>query len=539
MSNRITSAKTAVPDYHFHELVETCCVINGQPFRFNTPADIENDIAEQRRDYLIPIHNCFMPEVLLFFARQCEKSTTLSAKMATMCLQYPYYKWLYLNASLLQGSDFSKDKLDPMLMESPILGRALYNPRSHNINDKYFRNGSSIKLRGMFSGPDRARGISCDGICADEVQDILIDDLYVAFEAQNHSLHPKRIKMYAGTPKSTANTMEKLKQQANHHELVFKCEHCGLSQFIMIDNIGDKGLICTKCKKQLKHYNYKWMRIQKIDGTRLNSFRVPQVVIPTTVTREDKWAEVLDKLRRYPPHVFDNEVLALSSGDAARPVTESMFRACCDENVEFTPEKNFENVFIGVDYGRGMKSFTNVVVTRIISGIPHLIYCRKFTGSMADPSNYLPEIKRLYHAFTAVAMGTDSGDGFMQNSTLKHELGHDRVWVFCATGNLREDVRWDDDASQFSFSRTKQLTKRFAEIKMRYVKFPKYRLVAQFAQDFYNVFSEERPETRTFVYNHAEDEPDDFVHAWNNSLMAAEASGMWLSPIHLDSAPRS
>lgn len=534
-ANRIVASEaTTIPGtFRFHELVSAAILLNGQPFRLHTPGIPSEGIAEQRRDYLVPIYDNFFPEVELIFARQCEKSTTGSHIMLGTNLVFPHYRWLYLNASLTQVSDFSRDKLDGRILESPILRSYLYNADSHNVHDKKFKTGGFIALRGMYRGADRSRGLSVDGLFADEVQDILTDHLQVAFESQTHSLHPEKRRIYCGTPKTFDNTMERLRRKSKQFEYMFFCEHCGKDQFIDIPNIGDDYLICAKCKKDLRWSPRAWKCVDNASETRY-SFRLPQVIGPWIMYNPIEWkTNIVASLREYPHSLFLNEKLALAAGDAERPVTEGMLRACCKSGVVFTAPRKLGRCVAAVDYGRGSRSYTVLVVVHFNAvGKPQLVFAKKFKGAEANPLVYTGQIIKTVEDWGCEGVACDAGDGFHQNKDLQFKMGFNKVWVFNAAGTLREEVAWNSSNKEYNFNRTKQLDKRFTEISHGQVEFPDWSVAEPFLTDLLNVYSEYTA-AGNVIYDHPDDCPDDFLHAWNMALMVGELKKHWISPIKL------
>ena len=156
----------------------------------------------------------------------------------------------------------------------------------------------------------------------------------------------------------------------------------------------------------------------------------------------------------------------------------------------------------------------------MLDGQFRTFFAKKYIGAEADPNFYQEDILKICRLFNVTALGADSGDGIAQNTYFKLELGPNKVIVFKAHDSVKKPVQYNEPSREWTFNRTKALGHFFTSIKRKKVKFPTWELFKPFAQDILAVYIDYRSRSRDVYYDHAEDMPDDFVHAWVNSYLS-------------------
>ena len=499
--------------------------------------------------HLYPIYNKPSNAILLKFGRQTHKSTTVAFKMILPAIKYESYHSLYVSPTGLQTSVFSTDKLDGAIRGSPVIKENFLTTQTKDqITYKELSNGSKIYLRSAFHTADSVRGISADMTVLDEVQDILSDHISVIEQSMGHSLakwksmrtrfpslpmHLFNCKLYAGTPKSIENTMEKYWSQSSQSEWIIQCQHQGCKRYNYLDenNIGTTGLICRKCGKPIFYEYGQWVAMNK--GGIIDGYRLPQICLKwiNDVDNPLAWKiNVIDTRTIYPAEKFANEVLALSYASARHPLSAAELAACCEDYDMITENtydmnpllKGVNLITAGVDWGKGStasgSSFSVLCISAFIRGKPKVIFMKKYVGKMSEPLIQIEDMLRIIFKFKCNLVIADTGDGRTSNAMMVENLGPTRFAEAYEHGTIRQKIRWDKEKAIYIFNRSRVLTDFFMEIKRTEMSFFKYDQFKEFQSDFTGIYSEYSEQTRMIRYDHSV--PDDAMHAYAFSRIA-------------------
>ncbi len=304
--------------------------------------------------------------VLLFCARQTEKSTLVGNRLLTYSCMIPSYRSLYVSPSATQTKTFSVDRVKEPLETSEVLRAYTTTLLQQNVFEKQFINRSKITLRYAFLNADRCRGIPANAIVIDEFQDILSDCVPVIEQAASHSPEDLKRFIYAGTPKGLDNVLEyyrsgtsRGKAMSTMGEWVVPCERHGgeggrFWNILGEKNIEKKGLSCEKCHQPIDpmHPDAQWAMLQ--DEGVFESYRIPQLMVPWKA-----WEEVYLDYGRYDRAKFYNEVLGISYDSGLRPLTRVQLKACCRPDIsmhsseleKYKVRSAANNIFAGLDWG--------------------------------------------------------------------------------------------------------------------------------------------------------------------------------------------
>lgn len=472
------------------------------------------------------------PDTLLMMGRQYGKSTFIASDSLVDCATIPFFKTLYVAPRQDQTSEFSNSKLLPFIKFSPTFQQLCTNGDViNNVNKKTFTTGANITLRYAFHTADAIRGISADKITIDEIQDIIMGNVPVIEECLSGSEYQWRT--YAGTPKTLNNTLAQLWYRSTQNEWVLKCPHCNLWNILMNENIGPKGIICKRCKKDIpKDAQGEWVAKKQLgNGIYMAGFRVPQIISPTV-----QWNRIIEKLNTYPAAKFANEVMALPADNSANPITEVELRAVCDSSRKLslarTPSVDGLHLFLGVDWGHGdisLKSIRGGNATGYTvlslgcydwSGRFQLLGMHKYSGNESDPTYQVTSIGQIINRLGITAVGVDWGGGFMHNAQLKQLVGPERIIEWQANDALRVTARWIPEAGRMLFNRTECMTDNFVEIKNGKVSFFNWEEFKDFASDFLTICVNFRDNGRDMYYDHVL--PDDAFHSYMMCKMTAD-----------------
>lgn len=510
--------------------------LNGMPLR----------LPHESMKHIYPIYNKPARAILLKFARQTHKSTTLGYKVALPCLKYPNYHALYVAPTGNQVSVFSTDKLDGTLRGSNIIRDNYMDTQTKDqISYKEFTNGSRIYLRSAFHTADSIRGISADFTEVDEVQDIISDHIPVIEQCMSHSIakhemmksiipdlpgHLFNCRMYAGTPKTIENTMEKFWGQSTQNEWIIKCSHCSKYNYINEYNIGDTCLICNKCGKPIFYENGQWVSMNSsgfIDG-----YRVPQIVLNWINNRNnpDAWkVNVINTRKIYSTEKYFNEVLALPYANAKHPMSLAEIKCVCKEYPALTENDDASHpmvrgyqTFAGIDWGKGdTASGTSYSILSIAAKIKsrfYTVFKKKYTGRMSDPLIQVADMLRIVQRFKCILTIADTGDGRVSNAMMVEKLGAGRFAEVYEHGTIRKKIHWDGKKGHYLINRTRVMTDIIMEIKRNQVDFFRFTDFEPYAPDFTGIYAEYSEQTRLTRYDHVV--PDDCFHAYMFSRIA-------------------
>lgn len=505
--------------------------------------------AESMR-HLFPIYNKKSNAMLFKFARQTHKSTTLGFKISLPAIKYSPYHALYVAPTGNQVSVFSTDKLNSALRESHVVRDHYFDTKTKDqISYKELRNGSKIYLRSAFHTADSIRGISADFTAIDEVQDIISDHIPVIEQSMSHSLakwehlskdqsnlpmHLFNSKLYAGTPKTVENTMERYWEQSTQNEWIIKCENQGCRKYNLINeyNIGDTCLICNKCGKPIHYRDGQWVAMQP-DGF-IDSFRLPQIVLDwiNNPRNEKAWQiNVIQTRKIYSTEKYFNEVLALPYAAAKHPMSVAEIKACCKEYEMVSDEWALNDPvakagvnFAGIDWGKGDTasgtSYSVLTISTWHQGAFKVLFKRKYTGRMSEPLKQVKDMIRAVNRFRCVLTIADTGDGRTSNAMMVEALGVNRFAELYEHGSLKKKIRWDKDKGYYIINRTQVMTDYIMEIKRAQVQFFKYDEFKEFQPDFTGIFAEYSERLRMTKYDH--NVPDDAFHSYMFSRIACK-----------------
>lgn len=522
-----------------HVFATNVFCLNGMPLR----------MPKETMRHLYPIYDRPSSSTLLKFGRQTHKSTTLGYKLSLPPVKYSNYHAIYVAPTGNQVSVFSSDKLNDALHGSEVIDVNYFDTKTKDqVTYKELTNNSKIYLRSAFHSADSIRGISSDMVMIDEVQDIISDHIPVIEQCMSHSIakwehlreqgkrdlpqHLFNCRMYAGTPKTVENTMEKYWEESTKNEWLIKCHNQGCKKWNYINeyNIGDTCLICNKCGKPIFYQHGQWVAMNSegiIDG-----YRLPQIVLPwiNNVRNERAWQiNVINTRRIYSAEKYFNEVLALPYAAARHPISAVELKACCEDKDMIQPENAAKDprlkgciVTAGIDWGKGDTasgtSYSTLDISAWIVDRFVTVFKKRYTGRMSDPLKQVQDMLRIIRLFRVNLTIADTGDGRTSNAMMAEALGAAKFGEIYEHGTIRQKIRWDKEKGHYIMNRTRMMTDVIMEIKKAKVRFFKYEQFKEFQSDYTGIFSEYSEQTRMTKYDH--NVPDDSFHSWMFSRIA-------------------
>jgi hypothetical protein len=450
----------------------------------------------------VDIYNSSSHRKLMRAGRQVSKTITMSGNIVTDTSTTPYFPVIYANSSSRQTQSFSSSKLDPFLIQSPVIYTNLMRGKHviNNVYSKRLKNFSEIHLSYFSESADRVRGTSGNSMYLDEVQDMLYDAMIDAEECLSAAENPKFT--YAGTSKHDSSALEYFWSLSTQKEWVIKCSGCSKWNRPSMEMIGKDGIICKSCGKLLNPYDGAWYSFNKKAAENayqaIDGFWIPQIIMPMHCLVPDKWARLLDKLKNYPEHKFLNEVMGLPIGDGDQAITEELIRQMCIETLPMLEKKSPQNadkaayIAAGIDWGGGGGNGTSRTVLSIYAVYPEKPAFIKIYGKIYDagePTKHIQDIAVRLRNFGVAMVFGDHGGGNFAMSQLKSFIPDIRIVPVMYT-DQNAPFRWDDTANRYTVNRTIMIDSFLMDIQKKIVRTFRWSEFKPFADDMLNVFEE-------------------------------------------------
>lgn len=511
--------------------------------------------------YMIDILNYQGKKKLMLCSRQVGKSTLISFDMGTSVaatyinpktgevIPPESIRMTYVSPSGVQTTQFSVEKLKPLIMFSPRFKAVYHDNRLHNdVKLKEFTNGIQIYLRSAFRDADRIRGLPNDKMFLDEIQDMQMSLFYDMESSMDAS--PLQLLTMSGTPKSLLNTANQYWKQSTQGEWMVPCTHHSPMYWNMLDrkNIGKKGLICDKCGNRIYPEFGQW--VDQCPGAPLKGFHVTQLAVSWKQDEERWQEEIVWKMENWPEDKFMNETLGFPFGQANRPLTQKDMKRCCYpdnkgmlvDTSEFCdkPPKPLRPTMIrwfgGIDWGEGRDkasyskgklrsaSYTILTIGAYVGASKFFVaHRKKFTGDEIKPKFVIKYIIKMIREWKLEFIGMDWGHGWGMNDQLIDEFGLERCGMFFESSNLKKLYNWNDDADMYVLNRNAMMSRLISDIKKQLILFPKWGDEMQSTSaDFESIFKDFNSRTGTMSYDHDPSEPDDTFHSTMLCKLAAD-----------------
>lgn len=463
-------------------------------------------------------------------SRQVGKSITEAAESVARCTLTENFVALHVSPSQKQSRKFSQDKVQPIINESPVLKRNIghYN----NVHERTFLRNGKLYMEYASDNPDRCRGITADMVLYDEVQDQLLDLIEgVINQVMFNSEH--KLLLYAGTPKTLDNGIESnLWKNSDQREFLVRCDRHNPGRWLKLgwNNIGKHGPICHLCGGSLDVDNGVWVKTNA--AGKYAGFHVNQLHCKVSHRKQEDWDVVLDTYENKPKAEFHNEVLGESYDSSEVPMSLSMLKKICDEDLSIndTPRKTFWSTsrYAGIDWGHG-KAATVLTIGQFHpskDGVYRIFFMKKYEGVQCDPDYCIPDMIKIMNRFRVSRIHTDYGGGFGLWTRLSNEYGDERVTTnYYSDSATYADMKWktkDEEIPRLTLNRSKSMSAFINRIKKARIMLPKWSdFHPEFSTDFMNVRKEVDKKGNVKYIRIG---PDDAFHACLYSFVIANYS---------------
>ena len=489
------------------------------------------------------IYDAEWPRKLLMCGRQVSKTITICGHHITDSAAVKHFRNLYIAPLRDQASYYSKTKLGKIIGHSPNFKDNYVDTNlPGGVWNREFVGGAEIIIRYAQTDPDRARGISSDRNCFDEIQDIIYD-LVVPVVNETLTASKYQYEIYCGTPKSVENPIEALWSQSSQREWLMPCSGCKAHNYVdSIKSVGKKGVICVRCGKYLNPRDGFWYPMNPWDGDpddpqarfQLQGYHVSQFILPTNVEDPIRWARLLRKLDD--PLISEaavaNEIFGVSYARGSRfLIREDLERCCRDYVTTRSPRPEvFSDVirdadgvleiYAGIDWSGGGSSGISRTALWIWGVMPdnRLKTLHFEIFPMREAAEDIETIAELCRAFNVKLIGADAGVGALANSILRQRLGRHKVLQF-QYGSYRQHFM--RGADRVMVDRTAAIDTYMAFIKQERVFFPNIQMCHQVFSDTLSLHTEVT-KNGTRVWTKRPDRSDDSFHAMLFGWIASE-----------------
>lgn len=475
-------------------------------------------------------------------SRQVGKSTDLAALQVGYTTAIPNFSTLFIAPRSRHKSDFSHQRLSPIIKNSPFIAKNFVSYRLvDNVDLKQFTNGSSIMLKHAFLSDLPLRGPTSDLNLWDEYQDQNPAIFGIGQETLNRSLYKKTV--VAGTPKTSITPLAKVWESSTKYEVMYKCTGCGYWNLPSLAHVKPHGPACEKCDKILTPDKWEWVvtgdPTSSTSGYHYNKLGLAIFRDPATNWKKDVWNKLYgsDEVRKT-LREFKNEVLGESDDESVRPIVMQDIKECCNpslgnmsldqlENAAKNDPYFRRNFYAAIDWGTTNTSTSNTVIVvgtldpKTVGKIK-VVLIKRFIGEDSNYDFIMNYIFRLCSILpTLKFLGADNGMGAAQNSMIRNRLGFERLFGFQFVGNQKDKTKWhsvigstqEEINAYFTVSKTVAFDQFFYEIKEELWEFPNWQDFQEFGQEILNVEQKFNEDKDKYIYTHALENPDDSATA--------------------------
>lgn len=485
--------------------------------------------------------------------RQVAKSTSIAASGVLRCAGQSWLSMLYVTPLSTQIRRLSSLYVKPFINHSLLKPVLVDNGCVQTVYLREFSNASLMHFSFAYLDVERVRGIMCDWINFDEVQDM--DWEYIPIILESKSASSLGLSCYTGTPKSLDNTIEALWRDSSQAEWVTKCEACGYHSvagvnYDLLKMLGKTTVVCARCSKPIQPRNGFWRHFREPSredtSGMMFGYHVPQAIMPMHYEDVDKWKELLAKSEGrmgYGKSKFFNEVLGESCDLGLTLVTETDIIAASklgntkNEFVEACRQLSKSKLRImGVDWGGGGAEGTSFTVVVLLglnpakNGRIDCYYAERFPLSLsrdAEIATILDYFRRSGCHFIAHDYG---GAGDVREAILVQAgMPLERIVNVAYTVAPKRNIfYWEapvhgEVRGYFGLDKPRSLVLQAYCIKGGLITLPEYESSKDVTSDLLNLIEERKEVPRAsdlVLIRRRPKFPDDFSHALNYGCVA-------------------
>ena len=519
-----------------------------------------NDNEGRRQDLtLFPmmrqIYDHLPQKLLLKCSRKTLKSTLLSNVICLNLIRWNHYHMLYVAPQEASTKYFSSNYVGPRF-DSPEIKRIFVKGWDKNdVYEKIFGDTkSSVLFKYAKEDATRCRGPATDHNIHDEVQDIDFAILPIIKETMALSNFKREI--FAGTPLTTDNTINKLWETSTQLEWATKCTGCNHWNMLTIDNdpmkmIREEGFCCSRCSKILNTVEGEWVSTYLPDPdptkkkTDLVGYHLAQPILPFFNQNMKEWGEFYQKVTdgKYGVHQIYNEAFGIAYDVGMKPITEQELKKLCilgksrDDHGRLRIFEENKSRYVkyttGVDWGVNMITSRTAVVHGAIrnDGIYEVFDAKIFES--LDYRDHIREIAAASNVTQSICVCDSGPDAFRGHELMDATSPMRCLLARYGDGKLIQSYDMPHGAhnpkeNRYVLHKSDCLGFTFRMLKGGKILFPEWLEMKVGMQDILNEFIEVDDGTKKQTalvhrirYRHDPLKPDDFLHALTFAIVAA------------------
>lgn len=514
-----------------------------EKYLYNNEGDPQNLAAfPMMRD----IYDALPQELLLKCSRKTLKSTLLSNIICLNMLRWNYYHMLYVSPQESTTKYFSSNYVGPRFTSPELKKIFVKGWEKNDVYEKIFADtSSSILFKYAKEDATRCRGPATDHNLYDEVQDMYFDEIPIISETM--AMSPYKREYFAGTPLTTDNTINRLWLRSTQYEWATKCTSCNHWNMLTFDNnpikmIRPEGFCCSACGTILDTSTGCWVSsTTETQKKSLVGYHLAQPIIPHYNSKIKEWTKVYNKVTdgKYGPHQIYNEVFGLAYDVGTKPITKEELASLCtlgpikdpgsnNLNILIKNKRNYIKTSTGVDWGVNMITSRTAVVHGAVrnDGIYEV-----FDSKIFKTQEHLDHIKEIAGVSNSVnsIIAADGGPDPWRAQTLGEMTSPKRMLIVrYGAGKLVQYFDMPAGATswkqnRYVLHRSDCLSFTFRMLKAGKVLFPQLSDMQECFEDILAETIEARDTglVQELKYDHAENRPDDYLHALTFALVSA------------------
>jgi hypothetical protein len=521
--------------------------LKGNPFQIHDYGPFE------------PLYKVTMPRRILYkCGRQVAKTTNMAAQAVITTAATANFNTLFVAPRYEQVRRVSALFVKPFIETSVIQHLLQDTSVDNSVLQKTFLNMASMFFSFALLDADRVRGLPCDKVNYDEVQDIDVDFVPVIHSTLDASRWG--FEQFFGTPKTFDNTLEVLWEETSMAEWVVRCQSCNLENIPTIDHhllkmIGPLGPSCAKCGKQLDMRSGRFIHANASIANVEAGYHVPQLALPMHYEDpekpgarvdepSEKWWEMLRKRDGYGGFTtakFFNEVLGESHDEGVKLITVTDLKGASvlnknERRAALDCLGRYRLIAMGVDWGGGgldeiSKTAVSIVGINSRTGRAECFYLKRFHIGYSHVQE-AQELLELFQAFRCNYFAHDFGGSGDVRETVMVQAGMPLEMILpfvYVRASVKDMVSWTHPPSQhalrgyYSLDKARSLVIQAQCIKTGQLLLPDYESSRDITSDYLALIEDkrERPGAADmFLITRNAKKSDDAAHATNYACIA-------------------
>jgi hypothetical protein len=384
-----------------------------------------------------------------------------------------------------------------------------------------------------------------DGIAVHNCQDLNWDFIPLIEQSLSGSKWYKR--RFAGTPKSTLNTLQKLWESSSQAEWLIRCEGCNRWNIPSVDHdllkmIGKHTVVCAKCGKNINPraglYVHRYPELRET----FPGYHISQPITPLYYENleapdqpSERWLELRQNQRAYPTAKFYNECLGESYDDDERLLSQQDLRNISlpefhnELRTAIGRRGNYNRIAFGIDWGGGGDNTGSYTVLTVIGMHPgthrmDVLYGIRFPAHLS-PLQTVRAVTEHIKLFNPTIIAHDyTGAGYTwEGFMIRDGVPADKIAPFSYCLSTARNIITYNKAqkgarSTYQIDKPRSLNVLCMMIKARQVSLPSFESFRPLGEDLLNLYTErsERPGgSDIWLIRKAAGRSDDFAHALN------------------------